>query len=618
MKIKNIARLTILLPALVACEDAFEPMLERKDDFNSFMITGEASQGLMMNGYDNLPHVMLVWPTNPMAPDYKQQVQSSMSDVATDDAVTNDIENGFYKLANGGWTAKDGDNPFDRWMEARRNIYYINMYLSTSGSYYYTDNKLTNDMFNDMLTGEAYALRGLQMFYFLRTYAGLSNGILLGVPNLTKPELPTDNFNVSRATFAECVQQIFSDFNEACERLPYDYGDITAAQIPQKFRDMGVDDAGLYNLVYGNEKVGRISGRIIDAIAAQVALFAASPAYSEQSGVDWEEAAIRAAKVLDNNNGVAGLAPKGNTWYCNNEEIALAKGNSNPPELIWRKKYNHDADIEGELYPVSMGGKQRVNPTQNLVDAFPMANGYPITDANSNYDPQNPYANRDPRLDLYIGRDGAVYGPYNWVLNTTADEFNNDGLDISTTTPNRTGYIVRKHVNEKAEPDRNKGNPLANGMAGKDHMRARIRYTEIYLAFAEAANEAYGPATASPSGYSAYDVIKAIRQRGGIVDDPYLESIKSDKDKMRELIRNERRIELCFEGHRFWDLRRWKANLNEPLKAMRITSEGGKKVYTVIDVANEVRDFKDYMYYGPLPESEIIKWSNLLQNDGWY
>ena len=87
---------------------------------------------------------------------------------------------------------------------------------------------------------------------------------------------------------------------------------------------------------------------------------------------------------------------------------------------------------------------------------------------------------------------------------------------------------------------------------------------------------------------------------------------------MRELIRNERRIELCFEGHRFWDLRRWKANLNEPIKAMQIKTENGKKTYTVVDVANEVRAYRDYMYYGPLPESEIIKWSNLLQNDGWY
>lgn len=607
MKMKNIASLIVLLPALVACEDAFEPMLENQKDFESFMIKGDASQGLMMNGYNDLPYV-----TNP----------DNMSDLATDDAVTNNTSNGYYIIGNGGWksngTVKDGANPFDRWTNARKNLYYVNTYLASAGTFFYTKDALVNEMFNDQLTGEAYALRGFQMFYFLRNYAGMANGTLLGVPNLTKPEQPTDDFNVSRATFAECIKQIFSDFDEAKKRLPYDYGNITWAELPQEYIDRGMTNESQYNLVYGDEKVGRISGRIVDAMAAQVALFAASPAYSEQSGVDWKEAAERAAKVLDENNGVAGLAPEGNTWYTNAMEIELCKSNGNPPEIIWRENVNHSASWEEKLYPVSMGGIQVVSPTQNLVDAFPMANGYPITDANSNYDPQNPYANRDKRLDLYIVRDGAVFGPYGWTMNTTIDKSSgDDGLEKSTKNPNRTGYFVRKYINEMAEPDRSKGGNGQKGMAGKDKYNARIRYTEIYLAFAEAANEAYGPTTASPSGYSAYDVIKAIRQRGGIVNDEYLEAVKGDQDKMRELIRNERRIELCFEGHRFWDLRRWKANLNEPVKAMQIKTEGGKKVYTVVDVVKETRAYRDYMYYGPLPESEVLKWSNLLQNDGW-
>ena len=85
---------------------------------------------------------------------------------------------------------------------------------------------------------------------------------------------------------------------------------------------------------------------------------------------------------------------------------------------------------------------------------------------------------------------------------------------------------------------------------------------------------------------------------------------------MRELIRNERRLELCFENHRFWDLRRWKANLNETAKGIEITTgTDGKLIYNVIDV--EKRDYKDYQYYGPIPYSEIYKWSNLLQNDDW-
>ena len=86
---------------------------------------------------------------------------------------------------------------------------------------------------------------------------------------------------------------------------------------------------------------------------------------------------------------------------------------------------------------------------------------------------------------------------------------------------------------------------------------------------------------------------------------------------MRELIRNERRLELCFENHRFWDLRRWKANLNEAAQGINITTDAttGSYIYTTFDA--EERKYDSYMYYGPIPYSEILKYSNLKQNEGW-
>lgn len=118
--------------------------------------------------------------------------------------------------------------------------------------------------------------------------------------------------------------------------------------------------------------------------------------------------------------------------------------------------------------------------------------------------------------------------------------------------------------------------------------------------------------------YSAYDVIKAIRERAGIGElgeDPYLDECAGSKEKMRELIRNERRLELCFENKRFSDLRRWKAPLNEAARGVEITSVAGVPSYKEMKV--EDRSYKDYMYYGPIPQSEILKWSNLQQNKGW-
>jgi len=113
-------------------------------------------------------------------------------------------------------------------------------------------------------------------------------------------------------------------------------------------------------------------------------------------------------------------------------------------------------------------------------------------------------------------------------------------------------------------------------------------------------------------------VIKAIRARGGVGTDngdAYLESVKGDKDKMAQLIRNERRIELCFENKRFWDIRRWKMPLDEKAKGMQIEKAGESLNYKVIEVEN--RNYKDYMYYGPIPYGEMLKWSNLQQNKGW-
>lgn len=170
---------------------------------------------------------------------------------------------------------------------------------------------------------------------------------------------------------------------------------------------------------------------------------------------------------------------------------------------------------------------------------------------------------------------------------------------------------MKKLLREDCNPDPNAKNP-------QYHYPVYIRYTEIFLDYAEAANEAWGPKGRGSHNYSAYDVIKAIRERAGIGEfgeDPYLDECAGDKIKMRELIRNERRLELCFENKRFSDLRRWKAPLNEAVRGIEITLEAGAPLYKVMKV--EDRNYKDYMYYGPIPQSEMLKWSNLQQNKGW-
>ena len=282
------------------------------------------------------------------------------------------------------------------------------------------------------------------------------------------------------------------------------------------------------------------------------------------------------------------------------------------PEVLWRADWEKaDASQESDNYPPSLFGGGKVNPSQNLVDAFPMANGYPISDSRSNFNAADPYANRDPRLKAYIVVNGDVIGAEGNSINTTDDDKTNiDGINHESGKSTLTGYYLRKLLRDDVN---------LNPAKDVRHFGARIRYTEIFLDYAEAANEAAGPKTAVGASYSAYDVIKALRKRAGVGgdNDPYLEECAASKEKMRELIRNERRLELCFENHRFWDLRRWKANLNETAKGVNITTNTstGALIFKPIDV--EVRSFQDYMYYGPIPYSELRKWSNLEQNDGW-
>ncbi|HEX8021311.1 RagB/SusD family nutrient uptake outer membrane protein, partial [Mucilaginibacter sp.] len=484
---------------------------------------------------------------------------------------------------------------------------YLNMFLKEADKVVFDkDNPILNTMFDDRLKGEAYGLRALLSFYMLQAHAGKTNGGIFGYPIILDPESSNSNFNQPRAKFEDCMQQIYGDLDKAEELLPLDYKDIiSASEIPAKYKGVVVET---YNRVFGKLFSQRMTGRIAKAIRAKAALMAASPAYAEGSTTTWEKAANAAATVIDLNGGLSGLAANGLTWYAGgggNQIDGLGSG-ANPAEILWRTGIVQNSDLEADHFPPSLSGQGRLNPSQNLVDAFPAVNGYPVTNAASGYDPASPYVNRDPRLAAYIVVNGSSAGPSSSPVYTATDRNTNDGLNkVETST--RTGYYMRKLLRQDV-------NRNSSSITNQKHYKPHIRYTEIYLDYAEAANEAWGPLVAGTHAYSAYDVIKKIRQRAGIGlnnGDAYLESVKGDKNAMRTLIRNERRLELCFEGFRFWDLRRWATNLTEAARGVSIV----QNTYSPITAEN--RSFKDYMTYGPIPYSEVLKYNALQQNTGW-
>jgi hypothetical protein len=573
---------------LTSCDDLLEPALENQKDLEALQKEALSVERLILNAYATLP------------------AYYDNSDYATDDAVTNQKTDAYIKIATGGWTADNGTQSV--WAGSYAAIQYVNLFMKTKDGQKYVKNETTNALLTTRLLGEAYGLRGIHLYYLLRNHAGMVNDQLLGVQLFNDVLDINSDFNISRASFTDCVNKALADFDEAVKYLPFDYNDINSeSQIPAKFRNITTDPS-IYNLVMGNKARQLVNTQIIESFRSRLLLLAASPAFLNSG---WDKAADAAATVIDGVGGVSALPADGFTYYDGNNvaDATLAEG-ANPKEILWRgNKETNNSSQESNNYPPSLFGNGRMNPTQNLVDAFPAANGFPISDSRSGYDAQNPYANRDPRLDTYIIHDGSIAGVNGSVIRTGSKSGTNDGIDKVESKSTRTGYYMKKRLRMNVNCD-----PSAT--SGQTHITPRIRLTEIFLNYAEAANEAWGPKGTGSHGYSAYDVIKAIRQRAGITDTGYLDECAGDPAKMRQLIRNERRLELCFESFRFWDLRRWKANLTEAARGLDINETVSGTTYTPLNNV-EVRSFQPFQTYGPIPQSEVLKYGNLEQNDGW-
>ena len=602
MKTKNIILYLTALLTMCSCQDMFEPADENNRQEDAMYEESKYAAGLLMYGYSRLPYST-----------------STETDVATDDAVTNNTNSNFLNMATGTWAA-DND-PMSQWNSCKDGIQYVNKFLTIVDKVKWAPSAASKQqMFIDRQKGEAYGLRALFYYYLLQAHGGYADDDqLYGVPLLTEPEDGSSDFNQPRALFSDCVKQCFADCDSAMKYLPTDYVDLSVDEIPAKYKELGAESTG-YNLVFGSRSKGLMSGKIAEAIKAQVALLAASPAFRDQSGVTSAEAAVLCANVLKRIDGLNGFDKDGSIWYKNHSKLDPSA--SEMPEILWRADRSKDANQERENFPPTLYGNGRVNPSQNLVDAFPMRSGRPITDPKSGYDPKNPYANRDPRLSDDILYNGVTFRN-TLIITGTYPNDKDESLDNINygNTSTRTGYYMKKLLNEKVSP-------LQSSLVEQYHIYPRIRYTEMFLAYAEAANDAWGP-KADPTGvgFTAYDVIKAIRQRAGLgkdeigfdlpEGDAYLEECAADQAKMTELIRNERRIELCFENKRFWDLRRWKMPLNETVKGIMIDrNDEGELSYKVIDVEERKYD-SSYQWYGPIPKSEVLKWSNLKQNKGW-
>ncbi len=501
----------------------------------------------------------------------------ALDETATDDAVSNLTTSPYRRMSNGEWSSQF--DPMSSWNVAYKAIYNINYFLTFVEKVEWSwTSPVKNKYFKQRSTGEAYGMRAWWNFELLKRHGGKADdGSLLGIILMDKPmDYNSDWQSLKRSTYAECVQAIYDDITKADLLLPLDY--VNSLDLE-------------YNAVFNVDNKGRMSGRILKALKSRVSLHVASQAFGSKDA-KWIAAADAAAASLKDIGGVAGLSGSGRSFYLNKSDA----------DIIWRAYIQSINTWEKDNFPPSLYGSGRTNPTQNLVDAFPALNGYPISAAASLYNPQNPYFSRDPRLKDYIVYKGNTIGTT--VINTNTEDAANGINRVVLAT--RTGYYLKKLLRENVN--------LAPGSTNnQQHFYTHMRYTEVFLNYAEAANEAWGPAgDPNSNGFTATSIIGAIRKRAKLAQpDLYLITITS-KEAMRELIRNERRIELCFEGFRFWDLRRWNLDLTESAKGIQISNN----VYTVLPEV-ETRVYAPYKTYGPLPYADLLRNKQMIQNAGW-
>lgn len=261
-------------------------------------------------------------------------------------------------------------------------------------------------------------------------------------------------------------------------------------------------------------------------------------------------------------------------------------------EVLFATSYDQRNDIERNNLPISFSGRGYTNPTQELVDCFDILKG-------KTYDPADPYANRDRRFNLYFYYNNQQ--PLSKKEPILTYIGGKDGLGRSATAT-KTGYYMRKFTDFSLDMSKN-----------QTARRAWIhfRFAEIILNYCEAMNEYLE----APDNM-VYQQLNKLRTRAGVAT---YQAGSMTKKEMREAIRKERRVELAFEEHRFWDVRRWMEGekyLNQPIHGMEIHQNGdGTYTYNVMEV--EKRVFTSKMTWYPIPYKELLKNPNLKQNADW-
>lgn len=445
-------------------------------------------------------------------------------------------------------------------------------------------------------------VRFIRAFFYSEMWMHLG-GLPIITEVLDRGTMTDEQIYNSRKTFEETFNFITSELESI----------VANKNLPVKYKS-------------GDANAGRSTLGAALALKGWLELYAASPTFNtatSPAAADpkklisfgnydanrWKKAAETNKMFLDSYGGSYALFPTLPTlWFESNEYNS---------EVIWDRQvvaYVMGSNYEQYGGPVWINGVYytwgNYDPTQELVDQFSMANGKLISDPTSGYDPQNPYVNREKRFYDFVVYDGAPY-KQDWMdktdtIFTRIDKVkpSKNQIDFGTDDVGNTGYYFKKKIN-----------PLkARGGSSSGQNYVFYRYAEVLLNYAEAQNEFSGPDA------TIYQAINTIRKRSNL---PEL-NLGLSKEDMRAAIRRERRVELCFEQKRFYDIIRWTIAedvMNKDLHGMKITNSSpadnkGRLVYEVVPL-NHPHVFQKKMYMNPIPQSVIDQNPKIVQNPGY-
>lgn len=527
---------------------------------------------------------------NEMDYDYGGYYSNALMASATDESEYAYNGNSIEDLYNGALNPTNSHATF--WTSSLKGIAYCNLFLDE-----FADEKFTNYEYNDdyaqqmfkykNMRWEARFLRAYYYFRLVRQY----NGAPLYCHNI-----PADDLNRLPMSSAD---KVFDFIKASCDSIK---------------DSIVVDYTNLGDMaITGQIETGRANQLAVLALKARAALYHASPLFNQNNEAElWHQAALATKELVDSaeKQGKALAATYDCLWAANNYTDKKAT-----QEILFYRSVADANTLEKANFPVGLEGCNGGNcPTQDLVDAYEMqSTGKGIKEEDSGYDAQNPYTGRDPRFELTICHNETKRWP-NWASEPIYTyQGGANALPLNGGTP--TGYYLKKLLNAAIDTRPATANTMK-------HSWVIFRMGEAYLNYAEAVFQYFksqgrsdaADATSAEFPVSARELASKTRLRSKMKAMP---AGMSNADFWAKY-QNERRVELAFEGHRFWDVRRWKegAKYFSKITEMHITkNEDGTYTYTPKTV-NRVWDEKFNFF--PIPQSDIMKNPNLDQSiTGW-